>query len=263
MAENVYLNGNFLNLTQTRIRALEREASQSPGLFETMRSLRKNIVCLNGHLRRLKKSCRILGIRFGYRTVELEKITQGIVELSPGDDLCLRLSVWQQGRSAQILFRARTYEPYPQKKYTDGFKLWVSPKPQDEKSAFARVKSTNRLFYETAFQGAKKHGFDEALILNQRGQICECSRSNIFWVKDGEIFTPSVSCSCLPGVTRQVIMKLAGRFRLKVHAGGFTLRHLLGCDEAFLTNSLMGIMPVNKCAKFTKLLSKKYAYLLR
>ena len=260
---NAYLNGNFINLTQARIHALEREASQAPGLFETMRSLRKNTVCLNGHVLRLKNSCSILGIRVGFRTAGLEEILRKVAVLNRGDDLYLRLTVWQQGRGAQILVRARAYEPYSRKKYEDGFKLWVSPKLQDEKYLFARVKSTNRLFYETAFQEAKKHGFDEALILNTRGQICECSRSNIFLVKDGEIFTPSVSCGCLPGVTRQVVMELAGKLKLKLHQGGFKLRDLQGCDEVFLTNSLMGIMPVTKCAKIAKLLRKKYACLLK
>ncbi|MDP2941476.1 MAG: aminotransferase class IV [Candidatus Omnitrophota bacterium] len=258
-----YLNGNFLNLTQARIQTLEREASQAPGLFETARSLRGNIVCLNEHLLRLKKSCRILKIRLGFRTAELEEILRKVTVSNRGDDLILRLTVWRQGRGRQVLVRARAYKPYSRKKYEDGFKLWVSPKLQDEKSLFARVKSTNRLFYETALQGAKKRGFDEALILNKRGQICECSRSNIFWVKNGEIWTPSVSCGCLPGVTRRAIMELAGELKLKVHAGGFKLRDLQGCDEVFLTNSLMGIMPVNKCGIITKLLLKIYACLLK
>jgi len=260
---NAYLNGNFLNLSQARVRALEREASQAAGLFETMRSLRKNIVCLNEHLLRLKKSCRILKIRLGFRTAELEEILRKVAVLNRGDDLSLRLTVWRQGRNTQILVRARKYESYPQKKYNHGFKLWVSPELQDEKSVLSRVKFTIRLFYETAFHEAKKHGFDEALILNKRGQICECSRSNIFWVKDGEIWTPSVSCGCLPGVTRRVIMGLAGKLKLKLREGRFKLGDLQGCDEAFLTNSLMGIMPVNKCGIITKLLLKIYACLLK
>jgi branched-subunit amino acid aminotransferase/4-amino-4-deoxychorismate lyase len=127
--------------------------------------------------------------------------------------------------------------------------------------------------YEISFQAAKKAGFDEAVILNELGYITEGTRSNIFFIKDKQLCTPALTCGCLPGITRQAVFALAKECHLDLCEGKFTLRDLAQAEEAFLTNSLMGVMPLTslnrqsigqrKCAKITKIILKKYHCLLK
>ena len=152
-------------------------------------------------------------------------------------------------------------------------RLAVSPLRQNEDSFLCRIKTANRLLYELTYIQAKKKGFDGSVILNSSGYIAEGTRSNIFFVKDDALFTPSLSCGCLDGVTRRVVFSLAKKYKIQVYEGNFILRDLLEAEEAFLTNSLVGIMPVAsvdnksigkaKCRKLTESLIKRYNCLLR
>jgi len=135
------------------------------------------------------------------------------------------------------------------------------------------LKTTNRIFYDLSLKEARDKGFDEAIILNSRGIIAEASRSNIFWVKDKELFTPGLECGCLDGITRKAVFDLAKKYNFKIYTGNFTLQDLYTCDEAFLTNSLWGIMPLavieketigkGKCGKLTRFFIEKYNSLLK
>jgi 4-amino-4-deoxychorismate lyase len=165
---------------------------------------------------------------------------------------------------------ARQYNPYLLKKYRHGFSTCVSGFRQNEYSILARIKSTNYLLCKLAYLEAKEKGFDEAIILNNRGYVAETSRSNIFLVKDGQVFTPSLSCGCLEGITRRAIFDLAKRNHIEIFEGNFTIQDLYDADEVFLTNSLMGVMPINSIkrqpmrrGKITQLFMTQYNLLLK
>jgi 4-amino-4-deoxychorismate lyase len=168
---------------------------------------------------------------------------------------------------------ARRYKPYAAKKYKQGFRACIYSFRQNENYFLGRMKSTNYLFYQLAYSAAKKKKFDESVILNHRGYICEGSRSNIFWIKDDILFTPALECGCLDGITRKVIFDLARKYNFLIFEGNFTLQNLHKSDGAFLSNSLMGIMPLTCLErqpiakgfvdKTTKFLMQKYNSLLR
>ena len=88
---------------------------------------------------------------------------------------------------------------------------------------------------------ANEKGFQEALLLNSKGEIAECTMSNIFWVIQGQIYTPSLSCGLLPGIMRAFVIE--NRSVVEVQA---SLEQLLNADEVFLTNSVMEIMGVSQ-----------------
>ncbi len=135
----------------------------------------------------------------------------------------------------------------------------------------AQLKCTSRLLYERAQEEAKAKGFNEAIILNKKGNLAEASRANIFFVLRHELFTPALLCGCLNGITRKAIMDLAKIYKIKVNEGNFLPQALLGSDEAFLTNSLIGVMPLRKIGKkkigrgknkLTQFFRQKYLQLL-
>lgn len=239
-----YLNGKFITEDKAKISVLEPGFLFGLGLFETMRAYNSKIVYLKQHFVRLRRSCRLISIRLTHLDSQLEEIIKRLVEMHGFRDAHVRLVVWAGAGKNNILVMVRKYKPPILKGRYRGFSACVSPFRQAENSFFARIKTTNRLFYELGRQAAKDGGFNEAIILNTHGYLAEGSRSNIFFVKDNEIFTPALSCGCLDGITRKVIFDLARDSKFRVDEGNFTLRDLHEADEAFFTNSLIGVMPL-------------------
>lgn len=216
------------------------------GIFETMRFYNNNIVYLNRHLERMKKSAKMLGLTVPYPSTEIKRLITEAVKRSRAKDVRLRLALCACKEKSELTVSAKKYSPPSREKYKKGFSAGISSLRQKEDSPSGRVKLISRLLYELSFKQAKQDGFDEAIILNNRGYICEASRSNIFFIKNNALFTPSLKCPCLPGISRQVIFDIAAKHNIPVYEGKFTISDLAASDAAFLTNSLIGIMPLTR-----------------
>jgi branched-subunit amino acid aminotransferase/4-amino-4-deoxychorismate lyase len=244
MKDTVFLNGKFLSAKLARLSALSPGFLYGWGLFETMRSYDNEIVYFDQHLKRIKESSRLIGMRFNYSSVQLKEIVRKLVKINCFKDSYVRLSLWKTDSGADILVLVKKYRPYPSNDYKKGFRACICRYRQNEFSDLARHKTANYLSYQLAYLEAKGRGFDEAILLNNRGFIAEASRSNIFFAKDKVMFTPALDCGCLNGITRKVIFALARKYHIKIYEGNYTLQDLYAADEAFLTNSLMGVMPL-------------------
>jgi len=244
MKEIVFLNGKFIPKLKAQLPLISPGFLYGFGLFETMRAYNNRIVYFDAHLKRLKRSAGLLDIRCRYSLIQLKEIIYEAVKINGLKDAYVRLTLWKSERGADILVIAKKYHPYPCRKYKKGFGACISILRQNENYFLAQLKTTNYLLYRLACIKAQENGFDEAIILNNKGYIAEASRSNLFFVKDKELFTPSLECSCLNGITRQVVFDLARKYNIKAYEGDFSIMDLYACDEAFLTNSLMGIMPL-------------------
>lgn len=242
------------------------------GLFETMRSYRDKIIYFNEHLSRIRESSKLLGIRFPYPAARLKEAIRKTVLLNKIKDARVRLTLLKKDSGTDALVTVKKYNPYPSRKYAQGFSVQISILRQNE-AFLAQIKSTNRILYELSYQQARDAGFDEALLLNNRGNITEASRSNIFFVKEQTLCTPVLSSGCLDGITRSVIFDLAKKNNIGVFEGSFTPFDLYKADEAFLTNSLMGIMPLvaieknrignARTGRITKFFMREYNLLLK
>lgn len=249
MKEIVFLNGKFLPVKETNLSALTPGFLYGWGLFETMRSYNNKIVYLDEHLKRIKRSCKLLAMDFPYSFDKLKEIIKETVKINGFFDAYVRLSFYKSDRGTDALILVKKYKHFSFKKYREGFSVCISRFKQNEDSFFARMKTTNYLLYQLSYLEAKNRGFDEAIILNNRGYITETCRANIFLVKDKELFTPSLECGCLDGITRKVILDLAKKYNIKIYEGNFTPQDLYKADESFLTNSLMGVMPLRFVGK--------------
>lgn len=279
MKEVIFLNGKFVPQEEAKISVLEPGFLTGYGVFETMRAYNGRIVYSAEHLKRFKKSADCAEIKLPYSLDKIGRLIRQAVKLSGFLDNYLRLTLWKtidKSSGAGILLIARKYEPYPQAKYRQGFRACVSGIKKyilEKDNLPVEIKTTSRLLYELGFFWAGKNNFDEALILDTLGNICEGTRTNIFFIADKEIFTPDLSCGCLSGVTRRVIFDSAKKNKLNVYEGKFSLCDLYGADEAFLTNSLGGVMPLvrvgekvigeGKPGRLTRVFMEKYDALLK
>lgn len=270
--EIVFLNSKFLPAKDAKVSVLEPGFLYGFGLFETMRLYRNKIVYFDKHLKRIERSCNLIEIKLPYSLAKLKELIKKTVKINALKDAYVRLTLYKSESGTDTLIIAKPYQAYSDYKYRQGFRGCLSPLRQNENSLLAQLKTTSYLLYRLAYIQAKNRGFDEAIILNNRGYICEGSRANIFFVKDNEIFTPALECGCLEGITRRVIFDLSRKYKIKIYEGNFSLFNLYSADEAFLTNSLMGVMPLvsverqlikqGAVGKITGFFIKKYRHLL-
>ena len=207
------------------------------GVFETMRVENGKVIWMQQHLKRMRESAQRIGIKELERLDELhfeEEIRRAEQQL--GEQFVMKLLLTNQ--QIYIGFRKIIYENTD---YENGFRICTSQVRRDENSIWTSIKSLHYGDQILEKRKAQEKGFQEALFLTSRGEIAECTMSNIFWVTQGQIYTPALSCGLLPGIMRAFVIE--NRSVVEVRA---TLEQLLNADEVFLTNSVMEIMGVSQ-----------------
>jgi branched-chain amino acid aminotransferase len=254
MEQLIYLNGTLLPRGQAAISPFDHGFLYGYSLFETMRAYSGYIFRLQHHLDRLTRSASLLSLPLD--NLDLEKACYDTLKANNLNDARIRLTVSiGEGESAPdppphpkptVLISASDYTPSSPETYRSGFKAIVSSIRQNSQSPLSRLKSANYLNNLLARKEARAAGANEALLLNERGSLCEGSTSNVFLVKGHTIITPNEESGCLPGVTRQAAIELASQTGLSVAQREVQLEELLQADEAFITNSLLELMPLRE-----------------
>jgi 4-amino-4-deoxychorismate lyase len=131
-----------------------------------------------------------------------------------------------------------------QKISSAGLSLAVSPYRYNTFSPLAGIKSLNYLDQVLSWEEAQSRDFDEAVMLNERGEIVSATMANIFWMKEGTLHTPALSTGAIAGVTRGAIIGLAEKLFIPVIEGVYELADLTEAEEIFLTSASYGMGPV-------------------
>lgn len=254
MEELVYINGELVSRAAARISAFDRGYLYGYGLFETMRSYNGRVFALDRHLARLMRSARQLALDAALDLTELERGVYRTLEANDLSDARIRLTVTAgegerglslpSGGSLTIVIVAEGLVlPTPQA-YEKGLRAVVVSTRRNSQSALSGIKSIGYLDSLIARHEAAAAGADEAILLNDRGLVAECSTSNIFLVSKRRLLTPSVKCGILPGITREVVLELANELKIPAVEAEIRLDDLYKASEAFLTNSVIEIMPI-------------------
>lgn len=206
------------------------------GFFETVAVEKGYPLLLDWHLERLADSCRLLGMAFPYSAGDVEKIL--------AEKACPEKGVLKVVASPRnILFLTRGNH-YGAADYEKGFRLAYSKVRRNETSPLTYRKSLNYgdcILEKRAIRGS---GVQEPIFLNTRGEIAEGATSNIFFVKDGRLYTPEVNSGLLPGILRRWVLETAEKEGKPVVERRILPEKVKDFEECFVTNSLMGIMPV-------------------
>ncbi|MGH9899925.1 MAG: aminotransferase class IV [Pyrinomonadaceae bacterium] len=125
-----------------------------------------------------------------------------------------------------------------------GLALTCSPFRINTHSPLSGIKSLNYMEHILSMEEARSRKFDEAVIVNQLGEIASVSMANIFWVTKGTLYTPSLNTGCIRGTTRELVIKLAGELAIPCSEGSFEMAALSEAEEIFLTSSGLGVAPV-------------------
>jgi len=250
----IFLNGSFVNLSQAKISVFDRGFLYGDGLFETMRAYSGEVFRLGDHLERLFRSAKEIELSFSYSRKELKNIIKRILKINNLSDAYIRLTlsrgvseprlISELKSSPTLVIMARKFNPLSPSEYRKGWRATIVETRQNQASPVSRLKSLNFLNNILARKEAKARRVDEGILLNTLGDVTEASTSNIFLVRRGIVITPREESGLLPGITRGVVLELATSLGFKVFDRRVSPDELMGADEAFLTNSLIEVMPL-------------------
>jgi branched-chain amino acid aminotransferase len=250
--EVVYLNGDLIPIDKANISILDYGFLYGYEVFETMRAYNGIVFRLDRHLNRLANSAQMLQIPVD--SAMLESAVVNTVQANDLKEARIRLAVSiGRGSSAPdlhscisptVLVVAAAYTPYGQETYKKGYRAIVSSIRRNSQSPVSGMKTANYLENLLARREAQSQGMDEAIFLNEKNQLSEAATSNIFLVSKNILKTPGKESGILPGITRDIVLKLAANSGFGALETDINIEELLASDEIFLTNTVMEIMPV-------------------
>jgi len=254
MEELVYLNGKLLLSSQAWLSPFDHGFLYGYGLFETMRAYSGKVFRLSRHIDRLKSSAAFMGLTEKLAHYDLARAVTDTIQANHLTDARIRLTVSagpgdvvpapDRCSEPTVFIIARPYTPLSAKVYERGFQACLSSFRRDSSSPLSRLKSCNYLLSVLARREAKLAGADEALLLNEKGELTEGSTSNLFIVSGGVVLTPPLESGILPGIARETTLEIASSLMMKVEERRLVPGQLCRADEAFLTNSLLEIVPL-------------------
>lgn len=253
----VYLNDTFVPESEARVSVLDHGYLYGDGIFETLRAYSGFIFRLQDHLVRLFDSARGLSLTLPWDREQLASILTACLKVNGYDNAVLRLTI-SRGmgppgldpdlcKTPTLVVLTRPFTGYPETLYERGISLALVKVQKNLPQAIdPQIKSANYLNNILAKIEAKKAGADEAILLNHQGYLTEGTVSNLFFVNQGKLCTPSLDAGILDGVTRRLVLEIAGDLGAHVVEGLHTPEALLQAEEAFMTNTTYEVMPVSR-----------------
>jgi branched-chain amino acid aminotransferase len=253
----IWVLGEIVPDDALRISVLDRTFEHGLGLFETFRTWNGFPTLLHRHLERLTHSARELGLPLESRQLPdpkavLQLIEANVASLTPGQDVRLRLTlsggILTTSGSSSVLWM--TAGPLPPPVRESGAIVTGSIQISAD-DRLSRHKTLNYWRKRIAHARALEAGADEVICLTPERLICEASRANVFLVERGRLSTPGLDGPLLPGIMRQVVLERAAEIGLDVEEGPLPIERLFSSEEAFLTSSLRGILPIARLMERT------------
>lgn len=255
MSRTVWINGKLIPSEQATVSVFDHGLLYGDGVFEGMRIYGGKVFHLQKHLVRLDESARAICLQMPMSIEAIAKATNETVAANELVDGYIRL-VLTRGAGTLGLDPNRCSDPqliiiadkialYPEEFYENGLKIITSSVIRNHPAALSpRIKSLNYLNNIMAKIEGLQAGCVEALMLNHKGEVAECTGDNIFLVKNGELLTPPLDAGILGGVTRDVVLELAATAGITTHEKALTKHDVYIADECFLTGSAAEVIPV-------------------
>jgi branched-chain amino acid aminotransferase len=246
----IYIDGKYCDKDDAKISVFDHGVLYGDGIFEGIRAYNGRIFRLEDHLKRLEESARAILLTLPLPLAEIGKAIIETVRQNNLKDAYIRLVVTRGvgdlgldmrkcKRGSTLFIIADRIDLYPEEFYEKGLNLITSTiRQKGLDQVTPAVKSLNYLANILARAEASAAGAQEAILLNATGEVSECSGDNIFFIKNGKIFTPSTSAGILAGITRAVVMELCERhLGVRVIERSFPRYDLYSADEVFLTGT--------------------------
>lgn len=246
----VYLNGDIVSQADAKISPFDHGYMYGIGLFETMRVYDGHPFLFDDHLVRLQQGLKTLNIQLSMTKEDLLDALYRLLEANNVRDAYVRLNV--SAGEGPIGLQVAPYEkptvmmymkPLPKTTVFSSKEGTILSTRRNTPEGERRLKShhyLNNVFGKREIGASKEQ---EGIFLTEQGYVAEGVVSNLFWYKDGTIYTPSLKTGILDGVTRRFVITLLDYLDVPYETGLFSVHHLLSADEVMLTNAVQEVVP--------------------
>src|SRR5438067_7299305 len=253
----IYLDEKLVPESEAKVSVFDHGLLYGDGIFEGIRFYNGRVFRLEEHHDRLWDSARSICLEIPISRAEM---TEALLETVRRNDLregYIRQIVTRgvgnlglnpvQCKQPSVIIIATTISLYPKEVCEKGLTVVTCATRRTGSAALnPAVKSLNYLNNVMARIEANLAGADEALMLNEAGNVAECTADNVFIIKRGQIFTPPISAGALRGITRSIVFEIAGELGIKIMEADITRHDVFIADECFLTGTVAEIVPVVK-----------------
>ncbi len=221
------------------------------GIFSTVKIVEGVLFEFQRHWARLSRDADLLRVPFPWSAVELEEMLLRLVEANQDFNATMRIAVV---RNTGTMWSGSITDPEfdliaftaARSNWGGACKLGIVPNARHAACVFTGTKTTswanNLVWYEEAHQ----RGQDEVVLLNERGEVCECTSANIFACFGETAVTPPLTSGCLPGITRQILVEKIKIPGIQVVERAISLDDLEQADGIFITSSTRDLLPVSE-----------------
>jgi branched-chain amino acid aminotransferase len=256
----ICVNGQFVPEEQALISVFDRGFLYGDGLFETMRVDHQEPFQWAAHHDRLQRGANFLRMHLPYDHKTLRHYAAELIRANRMPEAILRLQVTRgrglrgygvQGAGEPNLVMTLDSLPATARLSAPRWRLATSTLRVFSQDPLVPYKTCNRLGSILAQAEAQSRGVDEALLLNEHGQVVETSSANLFWMAGDEVYTPPLNAGALPGITRAVVLDICQQLTLATREKAAPLAEIKRADCVFLTSSTWGIVEVNSLDEVT------------
>ncbi|MCH7749003.1 MAG: aminotransferase class IV [Acidobacteria bacterium] len=256
MEATVNVNGVVTDGDQAVVSVFDHGFLYGDGVYETVRTYNRQPFLLDRHLARLRASADRLALDVPPTDADLEtRMRDTMRRVNPGGEVTLRILItrgvgeltYDPAACARptVVIIARPHSGIPDTMLRDGISVVVASVLRNHpRSVDPSIKSNNLLNNVLAMQEAIRQGAYEAILLNHRGELAECSQSNLFAVRDGVVLTPPLDAGLLEGVTRNFLFEVGADIGVAVNEAVLREVDLERVDELFITSTTREVIPV-------------------
>ena len=257
MPLKVYVNGTLFDKEDAKISVYDHGLLYGDGVFEGIRSYAGKVFRLTEHIDRLWDSAKAIWLEIPISKQEMARAIEQTLEANGIDEGYVRVVVTRGAGTLgldpnkcsdpQVIIIADRISLYPAELYEKGLEIITVSTVRNHPAALSpRVKSLNYLNNILAKIEGLQAGCIEALMLNHKGEVAECTGDNIFLVRDGVVLTPPNEAGILEGITRDVVIELAREMGIEVREIALTKHDVYIAEECFLTGTAAEVVPVVK-----------------
>ncbi|MGC3969659.1 MAG: branched-chain-amino-acid transaminase [Pirellulales bacterium] len=257
MSLQIYISGKYYDKDDAKISVYDHGLLYGDGIFEGLRSYGGKVFRLKEHLVRLYESAKAIWLTIPISLDEMTAAVNETLKVNNLSDAYIRLVVTRGAGSLgldpnrtshpQVIIIADKITLYPPEFYEKGLDIITASTIRNHPAALSpRIKSLNYLNNILAKIEGLRAGCIEALMLNSKGEVAECTGDNIFLVRRKELLTPPIDAGILEGVTREAVMDVAQAAGLTVREIPLTRHDVYVADEVFLTGTAAEVIPVVK-----------------
>jgi branched-chain amino acid aminotransferase len=256
MSTKVWMNGTLVDKADAKVSVYDHGLLYGDGVFEGLRVYSGKVFRLKEHIDRLYDSAQAIALKIPMSRVEMTKAVEDTVRANAKTDGYIRLLVTRgpgtlgldpRKCEPQVIIIVDDISLYPKELYDDGLKIITASTIRNHPNAVnPRIKSLNYLNNILAKMEAIRAGCLEAIMLNHKGEVAECTGDNLFVVKHGLLKTPPTDAGILEGITRNFVIELARKLGIPVQEASLTRHDVYVADEVFLTGTAAEVIAVTE-----------------